>query len=101
MSGLERLDTEQIVVAVVTDLIQDWDLELDGDIAGGTRLVGDLEFASVDIIQLCVALEQRFDQKFGFHDLLMENGSYVDDLPISRIADFIVERYKNREIEPA
>ena len=62
---------------------------MNGGLQGKTLLVNDLEFASVDIIQLCVAIEQSYDRKFGFQNLLMKNGSYVSDLSISQVAEFL------------
>jgi acyl carrier protein len=82
---------EKSVIAIVEDLTQDWGLEAD-DIDGGTMLVEQLDFASVDIIQLCVALEQHYGRKLGFQDLLLVNGSYVGDLSISQIADFVATK---------
>lgn len=92
MRDYGMVDAEQTVVTVVEDLIQDWGLDLDEGIGGQTMLVADLEFASVDIIQLCVALEQHFERKLGFQDLLMDGGSYVGDLSISSIAEFVNTR---------
>jgi acyl carrier protein len=83
---------EQTVIPIVEDLIQDWGLSLEEGITGRTMLVDDLEFASVDIIQLCVALEQHFERKLGFQDLLMKDGSYVGDLSIAQVAEFIETR---------
>jgi acyl carrier protein len=80
---------ETTLVEIVEDLIQDWGLDLDEGISDATLLVNDLDFASVDIIQLCVAIEQHYGQKMGFQDLLMKNGSYVSDLSIGLIADFV------------
>jgi len=54
--------------------------------------VADLEFASVDIIQLCVALEQAYERKLRFQDLLMKDGSYVGDLTVAQFARFIEGR---------
>lgn len=85
---------EKTLAEIVEDIIEDWGLDLDGGINGSTRLVADLEFASVDIIQLCVAIEQHYGQKMGFQDLLMKNGSYVSDLSIAQMADFLVDRIK-------
>jgi acyl carrier protein len=92
MSELRRATAEQTVVAVVEDLIQDWGLELSDGVGLATRVVADLEFASVDIIQLCVALEQAFGRKLHFQDLLMKDGSYVGDLTIAQFARFIEAR---------
>ena len=82
-------ETEDVIVAIVEDLVQDWGLQLDEPISGSSLLVQDLEFASVDIIQLCVAVEQHFARKLGFQDLLMENGSYVPDLSLAQVAAFV------------
>jgi acyl carrier protein len=77
------------VLAIVRDLTQDWGLD-DADIAGaGTLLADQLQFTSVDIIQLCVALEECYEQRFGFQDLLMRDGSYVGDLSLGQIAAFV------------
>src|SRR5690349_16314645 len=68
-SGGETIDR---VIALVGELIQDWGLDLDSPLSGATLLAADLEFASVDIIQLCVALEKSYGCRFGFQDLLMK-----------------------------
>lgn len=81
------------VIAVVEDLTQDWGLEA-SDIDGSTLLVENLDFASVDIIQLCVALEEHYDRKLGFQNLLMVDGSYVGDLSIGNIATFVEGKLK-------
>ena len=85
-------ETEYVVVTIVQDLIQDWGLLLDEPVSSKTLLVEDLEFASVDIIQLCVAIEQHFARKLGFQDLLMQGSSYVPDLSIGQVAAFIDSR---------
>ncbi|MBP6776288.1 MAG: acyl carrier protein [Piscinibacter sp.] len=92
MSQLLRGTVEDTVVAVIEDLIQDWGLELEGGVTATTRVVANLEFASVDIIQLCVALEECYGRKFGFQHLLMRDGSYVGDLSVDQIARFIESR---------
>ncbi len=92
MSSLLRDSAEATVIAVIEDLIQDWGLELDGGVNPQTQLVANLEFASVDIIQLCVALEQAYERKLGFQNLLMKDGSYVGDLSVAQIAGFIETR---------
>ncbi|MCD6298776.1 MAG: acyl carrier protein, partial [Deltaproteobacteria bacterium] len=80
------------LVEIVEDLIQDWGIDLDDDVTGTMLLVNDLDFASVDIIQLCVAIEQHYDRKIGFQDLLMKDGSYVSDLSIAQMVDFLVDK---------
>lgn len=94
MDVLTNGTIEKTLAEIVEDLIQDWGLELEKGITGDTMLVAELEFASVDIIQLCVAVEQHYDRKIGFHELLMKDGSYVSDLSIAQIADFVVYKIK-------
>lgn len=88
-STLMRDSVEGTVIAVVEDLVQDWGLDNAEGLDGDAKLVADLQFASVDIIQLCVALEQAYERKFGFQDLLMKDGSYVGDLSLAQFARFI------------
>ncbi len=89
MSDSANKSMEAVLVEIVEDLVQDWGLDLDDNISGGTTLVNDLEFASVDIIQLCVAIEEHYEKKIGFQDLLMNDGSYVSDLSISQIESYV------------
>ncbi|WP_292992917.1 acyl carrier protein [Nitrosomonas sp.] len=84
------------VIMIVEDLVQDWELNLDEAISQETFLVNDLNFSSVDIIQLCVALEQNYERKLEFHELLMEDGKYVGDLSIQQISIFLESKLKNQ-----
>ena len=38
------------------------------------------------------AIEQHFERKFGFQALLMKDGSYVSDLTIAQVSDFVGSR---------
>lgn len=87
---------QETVVEIVRDLVQDWGVEPDDGITGRTKLAADLGFASVDIIQLCVAIEQHYGKKMGFQDLLMKDGSYVSDLSLTQIAQFVNARIQTK-----
>lgn len=84
------------MIMIIEDLVQDWELNLEEAISQETFLVNDLNFSSVDIIQLCVALEQNYERKLGFHELLMEDGKYVGDLSIQQISVFLESKLKNQ-----
>jgi acyl carrier protein len=88
-TSTSKVAIESIVVRIVEDLVQDWGINLDGGINNQTFMVSELEFASVDIIQLCVAIEQHYNTKFGFQDLLMDNGRYISDLSVAQMAEFL------------
>ena len=88
-SNLRKNTTLATVIAIVQDLVQDWGIDEAEGAGAGTLLADELQFTSVDIIQLCVALEECYDRRFGFHDLLMKDGSYVGDLSLGRLAEFV------------
>ncbi|MFP5306445.1 MAG: phosphopantetheine-binding protein [Gammaproteobacteria bacterium] len=78
------------LVSLLKDFTQDWDSVLDGEYGRDTRLLADLGFESVDIIQLTVAVEEEFGlHKTPFDRLLMKDGRYVDDLSVGQLADFL------------
>lgn len=89
ISNLRKQTTLATVIAIVQDLVQDWGLEEGIPTSAQTLLAADLQFTSVDIIQLCVALEECYDRRFGFHDLLMRDGSYVGDLSLGHLAEYV------------
>jgi acyl carrier protein len=80
------------VLSVLTDFVADWGVE--ERITPASRIVEDLEFDSIDVIQLTVALERELgSRKIGFQDLLMRDGRYVDDLSVGQIQEFLVRRF--------
>ncbi|MAJ60306.1 MAG: acyl carrier protein [bacterium TMED88] len=86
---IEEEPIAHLLIEIVDDLIQDWGLDLDEPVGVDTLLVADLEFASVDVIQLCVAVEEHYGRKLGFQDLLMHDGSYVQDLALGEMVRFV------------
>lgn len=81
------------LIELLTDFTQDWDNEFEGRMTRDTRLLADLGFESIDIIQLVVAIEQMVNRhNLPFNELLMKDGRYVDDLSIGQIADFLAAR---------
>lgn len=78
------------VVDALDYLTSDWDLELSGGIGSETRLVGDLMFESIDMVNFIVMLEQRFERTdLPFEDLLIADGQYVEDLRVADVAEFL------------
>ncbi len=88
---MQNLETniQSRIIKLVEDMLDDWDTETDGAISVDSALGGDLGFASVDFVELVVCIEEEFKSKLGFHDLLMPNDRYVDDLSIEQIVKFV------------
>jgi acyl carrier protein len=87
-------ETNQIkseLIGILQDVTSDWE-GFDGAFSEGTRLVADISFESVEIVQLMVAIEQHFQLKrMSTSRLLMEDGRYVEDISVGQIVAFISE----------
>jgi acyl carrier protein len=94
------LTIQSAVADIISDMLSELDLESDDPIEPSTSLIADLGFASVDFIQLIVQLEGHFQRKFGFHDLLMPNGHYVEDLAVGELVSFIQQRLEGPSFCP-
>jgi len=89
--GFSRQTILTSVIATIEQLVQDWDLGT--PVGAATRLVADLGFESIDLIQMVAALEQEFGRpNLPFAELLIVAGRYVDDLSVGQIADFLSSR---------
>lgn len=89
---MNKPEIEQKVISVLNDMTQDWELDSDDGIGTQTGLMNDLEFESIDIVQLAVALEHGFNQKgLPFEQLFMKDGDYVDEIRVSEVVDFLGE----------
>jgi acyl carrier protein len=87
------IQVQGAILRLVAEMVQGWDMSPQGEIAGSMRLVNDLGFCSVDIISLVVAIEEHFGTRnLGFADLLMRDGSYVEDLAIADLAQFVAAK---------
>ena len=95
MKTYGRQDLLSETTSIIEDITSSWDLDYAGGITGATRLVGDLTFESIEIVQLMVAIEKKFNLRIqASQDLLMEDGRYVPDLTVNRIVDFIESEIK-------
>ena len=51
------------ILEILEDLTSDWEMEFLDKIGPETRLVSDLTFESIDIVQLSVSVEEHFDHR--------------------------------------
>ncbi|MGZ9809206.1 acyl carrier protein [Pseudoroseicyclus sp. H15] len=90
MSDSGRDALKKVVISTLDDAVQDWDLDLEEPIEGSTTLIDDLGFESIDIVQLCVALEEALEKKgLPFEQLFIQDGAYVSDVTVDQITDFL------------
>ena len=89
--AVDRATISKTVVATLESLVQDWDIE--EPIHQATRVVADLGFESIDLIQMVAALERAFKLKGGsLVAMLVADGRYVDDLTVDQIVHRVDER---------
>jgi acyl carrier protein len=87
---MEKAEIQNKIVSVLNDMTQDWELELANGIGSETGLMRDLEFESIDVVQLAVSLEQSFEKKgLPFEQLFMRDGDYVDEIYVREVVDFM------------
>lgn len=93
------LNTESIqlkVITVLQDMIADWDLDDVNEIDAETRLMEDLAFESLDVVQFVVALEKAFERKnLPFQNLFMRDGDYVDEIKVKEVVEFLNKNIKD------
>ncbi|MFO1372793.1 MAG: acyl carrier protein [Candidatus Competibacteraceae bacterium] len=84
------------VIQIIKEMTHDWEMDSDDEINQNTKLIEDLGFASLDIVQFVVAIEACFQRRdLPFEKLLLKDGRYVDELHIYEIVDFIEQHSKS------
>ncbi len=87
------LNTESIqakVIAVLQDMISDWELDDINEIDAETKLMEDLAFESLDVVQFVVSLEKEFERRnLPFQKLFIHDGDYVDEINVKEVVEFL------------
>jgi acyl carrier protein len=88
-TNLDRNGVTAGVHHILKTMTADWDMDY-AVLGPDTALIADLTFESIDVVQFIVALEQRFGRRdLPFHELLMIDGRYVDELRVGEVVDFL------------
>jgi len=78
------------VIHILKDMISDWDMEFDGMLGPGTKIIADLGFESIDVVQFIVAIEERFKCRgLPYEEFLMVDGRYVDEILVETTVNFL------------
>ena len=86
----DREAIQGVVLEILKDLTADWDADYSGGIGPDTLLIADLDFESIDVVELVVSIEGRFERRdLPFEKLLMDDGRYVEDLTVRQVVDFL------------
>ena len=86
----------QDLIHILENMTYDWDMEFTGPIEPGTKLIADLAFESIDVVQFIVAIEECFQRRgLPFEELVMVDGRYVDEIKVSETVDFLFRHLNN------
>ena len=96
----EPLFSEQTIRTNITEILQDmtadWDTDFSGPIGPETKLVDDLGFESIDIVQFIVAIEEHFQRRgLPWEEILMSDGRYVDEIKVGDTAALLFPHLNN------
>ncbi len=81
---------QQQLIVLLNNMIQEWDIELLDPISAETRLIEDLGFESVDLMQLIVCVEQTFGVRgLPYEQVLMQDGGYITEITVQQLTDFL------------
>lgn len=81
---------EDGIVELLNDMVLDWDLELEAPISRESRLIEDLGFESIDLVQLVVAIESKFAARgIPYEELIMDDGRYVTEVTVGQLTNFL------------
>jgi acyl carrier protein len=88
------------LIMILMDMTSDWEMgfhESSGNLIGpATRLSADLEFTSINMVQLVVAIEKHFRrEELPFHLLFISDGRKTDDITVADLVDFIYIHLNN------
>ena len=80
----------QKIARILKDMTSDWDIDFSGDILPATRVISDLQFESIDVVQFIVQIEGEFQRKdLPFEKFLMIEERYRDDFTVQEMVDFL------------
>jgi acyl carrier protein len=94
MERAERAWTRDQLRADVLEILREKSKKLDPDFSGPlteeTRLVGDLDFESVIIVEFCMAIGKHFRKKLPFQNLVFQDGQF-QDFTVGQLLTFLEE----------
>ena len=92
MAEVEDALTRDRLRAEVLEILREKTRNLDSGFAGPlteqTRIVGDLDFESVMIVEFCMAVGKHFRKKLPFQNLVFQNGQF-QDFTVGQLVTFL------------
>lgn len=87
--AIKTAQIQEELISLIELLIEEHGYDLDQPIGPESQLVANLGFSSLDFVQLIVDIEAKLGRKLGFQALLLKKGSYVKDVSVGELVQFV------------
>ena len=78
------------VVEILKNMTSEWDVSLESPLGAETKLIADLGFESIDVVQFIVAIQEKYKRRdLPFEQLVMVDGRYVDEITVNDTVTFL------------
>jgi acyl carrier protein len=78
------------VLAILREKSSKLDSDFSGPVTDDTRIVGDLDFESVLIVEFCTAVGKHFRKRLPFQELVFRNDQF-QDFSVGQLLAFLEE----------
>jgi acyl carrier protein len=82
-------EVQQGLVESLKEMTSDFDTDFSGEITIDTHLGNDLNFESVDVVEMVVDIEERYGRRDIPFQKMMSGKEHYYDFSIREIADFL------------
>lgn len=73
----------------ILEILEDWDLEADGEIEDPIRLSADLCFSSVEMMHLLAKIDMKLGRKLPYEKLLQDGDAVRSELTFGELVAFV------------
>jgi acyl carrier protein len=89
-NSVSQKEIQKGLIEVLESMVIGWDLDLVEPIGPNTKIIEDLGFESIDLVQLVVGIEEKFQRRgLPYEEVLMKNGAYVTEINLSDLVSFL------------
>jgi acyl carrier protein len=100
----ERVWTRDRLRSDVLEILREKSRKLDSDFSGPlteeTRIVSDLDFESVVIVEFCMAIGKHLQRKLPFQNLVFQNGQF-QDFSVGQLLTFLEDQLARDQLPSA
>lgn len=95
----DKAELTNMINGIVNQIVADWGME--ATVHNDVRLIGDLGFTSMDVIDLLASIETQLRRKLPYERLVvLTGGGYRQELTVEEIVAFVQANYEASRAAP-